>query len=113
MLQQLAKTQIAQFTLQVEEQLKLQCIAIDQQTNGKTAALMEAAVQQRTMVDERSAIATMEYQKRKALEQCAQQSAAVQKKYYEEEVKMMREFQQVAEKGARAGVPSVIPTVFA
>jgi hypothetical protein len=108
MLQQQAKSQIATFTLQVEEQLKLQCIKIDQNTNLRTAALMEAAVNQRTLVDERSAIATMEFEKRRAMEQCAQKSAALQKQYHDAEMKMMREFQQVSEKGARVGVAGVM-----
>jgi hypothetical protein len=108
MLQQQAKSQIATFTLQVEEQLKLQCIKIDQNTNLRTAALMEAAVNQRTLVDERSAIATMEFEKRRAMEQCAQKSAALQKQYHAAEMKMMREFQQVSEKGARVGVAGVM-----
>lgn len=107
MVEMQAKNQIAQFTLQVEEQLKLQCMQIDNGTANRTAALMEAAVTQRTMVDEKSAIATMEFQKKKAKEDMAQRNYLLQKQFHEAEVKMMAEFRQVAAAGQKVGVFAV------
>lgn len=100
MLQQQAINQIAQLTLQVEEQLKLQCLQIDQRSNFQTAALMEAAVTQRTAVDERSAIATMEFQRRQAQDEMTKRSQAIQKQFYDAEVKMMRELQGASAQGS-------------
>jgi len=105
MLEQKAMEQIALFTLQIEEQLKLQCLQVDQMTNAHAAALMEAAVTQRTLMDEKSAIATMEYQKKKAMEEMSQKSYALQKQYHEAEVKMLAELQTVRVAEAKAGVP--------
>lgn len=107
-IQQQAKAQIAQFTLQVEEQMRFASMQIDQQTAGKTNALMEAAVTQRTLMDERIAVATMGYTKQKAMQEFAVKNSAVQKQFFDAEKKLMAEFQKTASAGAKMGVPTSV-----
>lgn len=93
-------TQLAQYQLQVEEQTKMQLMQVDQKVQAQVKQLWEAAATQKTALEEQAAVATMEYRKKKALEEQGLKSYQVQKKYYEEEMRLMEQYKQVAQRGA-------------
>merc|ERR1711904_620812 len=87
-----------------EEQMKMQQMAVEAQAQQTITGLSEAAITQRTMLEEKAAISVMDYQKKKAIEEMAMKSYQVQKQYYEQEMKLMQQYGQVARKGAGAVV---------
>merc|ERR1711904_340889 len=89
-----------------EEQMKMQQMAVEAQAQQTITGLSEAAITQRTMLEEKAAISVMDYQKKKAMEDMSMKSYQVQKQYYEQEMKLMQQYGQVARKGAGAiGAP--------
>merc|ERR1719506_3149532 len=107
MLEQQSKTQLAQFQLQIEEQTKMAFLQIDQDAAQLCAGLQEAAITQKTSMDERSAIATSDYLKKKAMEDMQQKSWELQRQWFEQESKMTAQYQQVMQKGAKAVIAQV------
>merc|ERR1719158_936345 len=57
MLKQAAETQIKQMELQLDERLKMSALQVDQEAANVVTGLHEAAIQQRTAMEERVAIA--------------------------------------------------------
>lgn len=104
MLEQQAKTQLAQFQLQMEEQVKMSNLQIDQEAQTQINGLQEAAITQQTSLEERAAIAIADYKKKQALEVMGMKSWELQKGWFEQETKMMAQYQQVMKKGAGAVV---------
>jgi len=111
MLEQQAKTQLAQFQLQMEEQVKMAFLQIDQEAQTECNGLEEAAITQKTSLEERAAIAIADYKKKKALEEMSVKSWEMQKQWFEQESKMVAQYQQVMQKGARAVVTPAMPQV--
>lgn len=104
MVDQQAKTQLAQFQLQVEEQLKMSCLGIDQEAQQMCAALQEAAITQQTMRDEQTAVQAADYMKKKAMEEMSVKSYETQKQWFEQEVKMVAQYEQVRKSGSKSVV---------
>jgi len=104
MVDQQAKTQLAQFQLQVEEQLKMSCLGIDQEAQQMCAALQEAAITQQTMRDEQTAVQAADYMKKKAMEEMSVKSYETQKQWFEQEAKMVAQYEQVRKSGSKSVV---------
>merc|ERR1711879_1016382 len=111
MLEQTAKTQLAQYQLQIEEQLKMSCLQVDQEAQTMLNGLKEAAITQQTSREEAAAIAIADYQKKKALEEMNVKSYQLQKQWWESETKLNAEYQKVMKAGSKAVVTSAAPTV--
>merc|ERR1719263_126824 len=95
MMAQQAKTQIEQYRLQVEEKLAMDCLRCDQDALTQVNGLKEAAILQQTGCEERAAIATADFNKKKAMEDMALQSYSLQKKWYEQEMKLAADYESV------------------
>merc|ERR1719181_151171 len=102
MLQQAAKTQIAQFTVSTEEKCKMMCLQAEREALQQVNGLKEAAILQQTQLEERAAIATADYNKKAALEEMAKKSYALQKQWFDGEAKLMYDYQKTMQAGARA-----------
>merc|ERR1711977_503274 len=61
MLEQTAKTQLAQYQLQVDEKYKMSCLEVDRERDQVVNGLKEAAIMQQTAAEERAAIAVADY----------------------------------------------------
>merc|ERR1719217_1962262 len=112
MLQQAAKTQIAQFTITTEEECKIACLQVEQEANTMVNGLKEAAILQQTSVEERAAVAVADYNKKRALEEMAKKSYALQKQWFEGEAKLTYDYQKAMAAGSKgnrvmAGAASV------
>lgn len=111
MMQATAKQQLEQYKLQVEEQVAMAMMQIDQQAQNTCAGLKEAAITQQTAMEEKAALAIMEYKKTFAIQEMAKKSAALQQGYYEQEMKLAKDYEQAMKKGWAAGVVTpAIPT---
>jgi len=104
MLQQTAETQIKQRELQLNEQVQMSSFQIEKEAQDMITGLNEAAIQQKTMLDERIAIATAEYNKKKAIEDMAMKSYQLQKSWYDGEAQLMAQYQAAKQAGLKAGV---------
>jgi len=102
MLEQTAKTQMEQFKLQIEENLKMSCLQVDQESLTMVNGLKEAAITQQTAKEEMSAIAVADYNKKLAIEQMNVKSYQLQKQWFESEAKLTAEYQKVMQAGAKA-----------
>lgn len=112
MIAQTAQTQLAQYALQIDEQLKMSMMEVDRAAQMQLAGLQEAAITQQTSVEERAALAAMEYKKKAAIEQMSIKSYQAQKSYYDQEMALAAQYQQVMKKGYQAGVvTSPVPTM--
>jgi len=96
MIEQTCKTQMAEHQLQIESQLKLSSLQVDQHVQAQVVALQEAAITQKTLLEEKAALALLDYRKRKAAEEMSIKSYQVQKEYFDREAKLMGEYQKVA-----------------
>jgi hypothetical protein len=104
MVDQQAKTQLAQFQLQVEEQLKMSCLQVDQEAQTMCSALQEAAITQQTARDEQTAIQTADYLKKRSIEDMSVKSWELQKQWFDQETKMVAQYEQVRKAGSKAVV---------
>merc|ERR1712070_1132986 len=104
MMKQQAVTQIEQYRLQVEEKLAMDCLRIDQEALTQVNGLKEAAILQQTGCEERAAVAVATYNTKKAMEDMALQSYGLQKKWYEQEMKLAADYESVRAKGSKAVV---------
>merc|ERR1740130_1747906 len=104
MLEQSAKTQIAQFQLQTDEKFKMACLEVDREANTVVNGLKEAAILQQTSADERLAIAACNYNKRKAMEDMSMKSYQLQKQWYDGEAKLTAQYQAARQAGMQRGV---------
>jgi len=111
MMDQTAKTQLAEFELQAEETYKMSCLQVDQEAQTLVNGLKEAAITQQTTREEVAAIAVADYKKKAALEEAAVKSWQLQKQWHDAEVKMAAEYQKVATAGASAVVTSANPMI--
>lgn len=111
MMDQTAKMQLAQYQLQIEEQLKMNSMQIDAEAQTMIRGLEEAAIMQKTNMQERAAISVADYVKKKAIEDCSKKSYDLQKQFYEAEMKMTAQYQQVRQAGAKAVVTQGAPGV--
>merc|ERR1719440_2563712 len=102
MLKQQATTQIEQYKLQVEEQLAMQCLEVDKLALNQVNGLKEAAILQQTGCEERAAIATAEFNKKKAMEEMAVKSYQLQQTWYDQEMKLAVDYEKVRAKGSNA-----------
>merc|ERR1719223_1589360 len=103
-MEQTAKMQIAQYQLQVEEKLKMDSLQVDAETQTMLRGLEEAAIIQKTSMQERAALTVADYVKKKAIEDCNMKSYTLQKQYYEAEVKLTTQYQEAKQAGAKAVV---------
>merc|ERR1719487_2895787 len=101
MLEQTRDTQIKQMELQLDEQLKMASLQVDKQAADTVNGLKEAAILQRTGQEERAAIMIEEFKKKKAMEDMAAQSYKLQKEWYDQEARLMAQYQSVARAGAQ------------
>merc|ERR1712166_1018969 len=85
MLQETAKQQKAQYTLQVQSQLQAQNLLLDQQMNSQLMMLQEAAMAQKSALEQQAAALTLEYQQKKCEEEMLAKQFEIQKQYYEAE----------------------------
>merc|ERR1719298_203397 len=91
--------QLAEFQLQAEEQCKMGCFQVDREAQTMVNGLTEAAIIQRTSVDERMALGIAEHKKLFALEQMEKKSYALKKQWYESEAKFTYDYQKVMQAG--------------
>merc|ERR1711967_212401 len=97
-------TQIEEYRLQVEEKLAMDCLRTDQEALRQVNGLKEAAILQQTGCEERAAIAVGEFNKKKAMEDMAIASYQLQKKWYDNEMKLAADYESVRAKGSKAVV---------
>merc|ERR1719262_2067620 len=111
MIEQTAKTQLEQYKLQVDENYKMSCLQVDREAQTTITGLKEAAIMQQTAQEERAAVMIADYNKRKAMEDMAIKSAQLQKQWYEGEAKLMAQYQQVMQAGAKNVITPGVPQV--
>lgn len=109
MLEQTAKTQLAQYQLQIEENFKMACLQVDQEAQTMLNGLKEAAITQQTAREEIAAIAVADYNKKKALEEMSIKSYQLQKSWYEHEMKLTAEYQKVMKAGSKSVITPGMP----
>jgi len=109
MLTQQATAQKQQLTLQIDEKLAIDCLRVEQEALNMVNGLKEAAITQQTMQEERAAIAVADFNKKRAIEEMSLQAWNIQQKWYQNEVKLMGEYQQVMQKGSKAVVTPQSP----
>jgi hypothetical protein len=102
MIDQQGRSEIQQFELQAKERLSIQCLEVDHVAQNQIRALQQAAVAQRTGMEERAAVAACQYNSKKAMEDMARQAYSVQRHWYEQEAKLAAQYQQVKAAGAVA-----------
>merc|ERR1719473_1132118 len=111
MLEQTAKTQLAQHQLQIEENFKMSCLQVDQEAQNMINSLKEAAITQQTAREEMAAIAIADYNKKKALEEMSVKSYQLQKQWYDSEMKLTAEYQKVMKTGSKSVLTPGLPQV--
>merc|ERR1719253_517525 len=111
MMEQTAKTQLAQYQLQIEEQLKMACLQLDQEAQNMLNGLKEAAITQQTTREEQAAIAAASYIKAKALEDFSVKSYQLQKTWFDKETQLNAEYQKVMQAGSKSVNTSALPQV--
>merc|ERR1719488_32076 len=104
MLKQTHDTQLEQFKLQCNENCVMAGLQVDREAQTTINGLKEAAILQQTAQEEKAAIMIADYNKKTAIEAMAQQSAKLQKDWYDGEAKLMAQYNAVMQKGA----PNVI-----
>jgi hypothetical protein len=109
MLEQTAKTQMAQYQLQIDENYKMACLQVDQEAQNMINGLKEAAIQQQTAREETAAIAVADYNKKKALEDMAAKSYQLQKTWYDNEMRLTAEYQKVMKAGSKSVITPSMP----
>jgi len=109
MLEQTAKTQLAQYQLQIEENFKMACLQVDQEAQNMLMGLKEAAITQQTAREEIAAIAVADYNKKKALEEMSIKSYQLQKTWYDNEMKLTAEYQKVMKAGSKSVITPSMP----
>jgi len=108
MLEQQAKTQVAQAELTIDEALKMDILRVDQEAQNMLNGLKEAAITQQTQREETCAVAVADYKKKEALDTSNQKSWALQKQWFESESKLMAEYQKVMNQGTNQGYQQVL-----
>jgi len=111
MMEQTAKKQLAEYQLQIEEQLKMACLQLDQEAQNLINGLKEAAITQQTAREEQGAIAAASYIKAKALEDFSVKSYQLQKTWFDKETQLNAEYQKVMQAGSKSVVTSAVPQV--
>jgi len=109
MMEQTAKKQLAEYQLQIEEQLKMSMLQIDQEAQNLINGLKEAAITQQTAREEQAAIAAAGYVKAKALEDFGVKSYNLQKTWFDKETQLNVEYQKVMKQGSRSVVTPANP----
>jgi len=109
MLEQTAKTQMAQYQLQIDENYKMACLQVDQEAQNMINGLKEAAITQQTAREETAAIAVADYNKKKALEDMAAKSYQLQKTWYDNEMRLTAEYQKVMKAGSKSVITPSMP----
>merc|ERR1740133_724630 len=109
MMEQTAKKQLAEYQLQIEEQLKMAMLQIDQEAQNLINGLKEAAITQQTAREEQAAIAAAAYIKAKALEDFSVKSYNLQKTWFDKETQLNTEYQKVMQAGSRSVVTAPQP----
>jgi len=77
--------------LQVEQQMRMEEMALDEQTNQAMLGLKKAALDQRAALDQQAAGLTLEYQQRKMQEEFAATQAEIQRQYMESHLRLQQE----------------------
>lgn len=111
MLTQQATAQKQQLTLQIDEKCAIDCLKVEQDALNMVNGLKEAAITQQTMQEERAAIAVADFNKKRAIEEMNLQSWNLQQKWYQNEMKLMGEYQQVMQKGSKAVITPQSPVL--
>jgi len=101
MMEQAKNTQLAQFQLQAEEQLKLACLQAEQEALMMVDGLKEAAITQQTIREEAAARAVADFNKKKSMEDYQAKSWKIQKDWFDQEQKMTSEYQAAMQEGQR------------
>jgi len=101
MMEQAKNTQLAQFQLQAEEQLKLACLQAEQEALMMVDGLKEAAITQQTIREEAAARAVADFNKKKSMEDYQAKSWKIQKDRFDQEQKMTSEYQAAMQEGQR------------
>lgn len=111
MLEQTAKTQLEQYKLQIEENLKMSCLQVDREAQTTVSGLREAAIMQQTAQEERAAVMIADYNKKKAMEDMAAESAKLQQQWYDGEARLMAQYNAVMQKGSNSVLTPAMPQV--
>lgn len=111
MMEQTAKKQLAEYQLQIEEQVKMACLQIDQEAQNLINGLKEAAITQQTAREEQGAIASASYMKAKAIEDFGMKSYNLQKTWFDKEAQLTAEYQKVMQTGSRSVNTAALPQV--
>jgi len=111
MMEQTAKKQLAEYQLQIDEQVKMACLQIDQEAQNLINGLKEAAITQQTAREEQAAIAAASYIKAKALEDFSAKSYNLQKTWFDKETQLNVEYEKVMKAGAKSVNTAALPQV--
>merc|ERR1712232_446741 len=101
MLAQTATTQLEQFKLQCNENCVMAGLQVDREAQTTINGLKEAAILQQTAQEEKAAIMIADYNKKTSIEKMAQESAKLQKDWYDHEANLMAQYQALVQKGAQ------------
>lgn len=98
LIEQSGQQKLAEYQLQVEAEMKMSSVHVDQQVQTIVMALQEAALQQKTLLEEKAAFAIRDYEKRKALDEVSLRAYQLQKEYFEGESKLLDDLQRAKAK---------------
>jgi hypothetical protein len=99
----------AHFNLQVDTALQQQARALDEQTNAAMLAVHEKAVQQKSALENQAAGLKMEFEQKKAQEGMLIRQYEIQKQYYEKQMQLESQRQQLAPRPPMGVMPGPVP----
>jgi len=98
MIEESCKQQLAEYLVQVQAQMQMSSVQVDQQVQSIVMELQFAAIQQKTLLEEKAAFAIRDYERRRALDEVSMRAYQLQKEYFEGELKLLGDLQRVKAK---------------
>lgn len=100
-------------TVPLEQQIKAQNAAMEQQTQFQLNAIEAARLQQRNILDQQAAALNLDYQQKKAQEDMLKKQLEIQKNFYEAEKKLVGDLAQSQQQFAAATTAALPQQQFA
>jgi len=109
MLKVATQTRIEKYKLQQEEAYKIACTNVQREAQNTCSGLREAAILEKTKLDERHAMMVFDFQKKKAQEELNARSYQLKKEWFDGEARLMHEYKKVMGKNAPTAAPITRP----
>merc|ERR1712190_276139 len=109
MLEEEGKREVAAFQLQGEEKLKMQMMNVDKEAQRQLMGLQEAAINRKTLREEKDADKAAGFVKAKAMEEQANKAKDIRKQFAAQEAKLAAEYEAVMKAGSRAVITPAAP----